>query len=83
MSYFDEPIPEIRETVGAPYQMLAAAVCEVAVADLLNPNPHTRRTATAFVRADTFSEWLEYARIDVSADACRAALRRRGLLPDD
>jgi hypothetical protein len=79
---YDEPIPEIR-AIDQPYAALAGAVCEMAVHDLLNPNTHTRRTATAFVRAGTFSEWLEYAGLDVSADACRAALRASGRLPQD
>jgi hypothetical protein len=77
---YDEPIPEIR-AIDQPYAALAGAVCEVAVADLLNPNPHTRRTAIAFVRADTFATWLELAGLNVKADECRRALQRRGVLP--
>ena len=77
---YSEPVPEVR-IIDQPYAALAAAVCEIAVDDLVNRNPHTRRTAAAFVRADTFSEWLEYAGLDVSADACRAALRLSGRLP--
>jgi hypothetical protein len=77
---YDEPIPEIR-AIDQPYAALAAAVAEMAIADLTNPHPHTRRTATAFVRADTFATWIELAGLNVEADECRRALQRRGVLP--
>ncbi len=59
---------------------LTAAVVALAVADLEHPRPYRRRAAAEWIASPGFAEWLEWAGVRITAAACRAALRRRGLL---
>ena len=64
-----------------PWQSLAAAVVESAIADL--QDGRHRADAVAWLEAGELDQYLVDAGLDISASACRLALRRRGLLPDE
>ncbi len=59
---------------------LTAAVVALAIEDLEHPRPHRRRAAAEWITGPGFDEWLDWAGVQITAAACRAALRRRGLL---
>jgi hypothetical protein len=81
---YDEPvIPEIRETAGDPWRALAAAVAERGLDDLTCRHRILRTDAARFVTGAGFGLLLELSGVQIGADACRVALRRRGVLPDD
>jgi threonine dehydrogenase-like Zn-dependent dehydrogenase len=63
------------------YKSLAAAVVGLAVFDLESTDPVIRRDAVQWINGDGFDQWLTMAGVQIGVDECRAALRRRGLLP--
>jgi hypothetical protein len=63
------------------YRNLAAATVALAVFDLQSQDDVIRRAAVAWVESPLFDEWLALSGVQIGVDECRAALRRRGLLP--
>jgi hypothetical protein len=63
------------------YKSLAAAVVEQGIHDLQSQDDAIRRDAVQWIESPLFAEWLALSGVQIGVDECRAALRRRGLLP--
>jgi hypothetical protein len=81
MSFYSEPVEEEIRHTGEPFQALASAIVERGLDDLVCPHRVLRESAARFVEGEGFPLLLELAGVQIGADACRAALQRRGVLP--
>ena len=80
---FHAPNPPERRPVTDPWRDLVACVVEQAIQDLTCRHRVLRTDAAQFVTGPGFPLLLELAGVEIGADQCRRALRRRGVLPDD